>query len=206
MEELTSEDLAGPSNVEDREDDGTSKGRTKGVPLSQACYKRSKTIGNAATAFSGAFPRCNMCIMVGSTARENAWYVSELRQVSNDPVWQTAMKTFIETQFSKKERDSDAMFVIPDSNSEPADHEKALSLAVKKGVLSEYQYKEYLKVLAEVKKGKGKREIHFLRSLISSSSDIRNISCPSSPAAGAVSESTCPRLILDFAFFSGHRQ
>ena len=157
MEELTSADIAGPSNIQttviDREE-GTSKGPNK-VPKTQICSKKAKALKKKAEEFAKEFGSCNICLMIGSSVKRKKWHVSQLRNVSNDAQWENAMQTFIETRFAEKEEDKTSIFVNPDSNVSASHHDMALNLAVQRGIFSRYQYEGYLQILEEVKKGKG---------------------------------------------------
>ena len=157
MEQPASTANAEPSNAQTtiQNEDGTTKSKGKKQTVPKATYGRAKTIGKNVDVFSLVFPKANICCMLGSSISGEKWHYAEIRQSSNDQVWQQALQAFIPEQFAEKERNPRARLILPDTNCDPAEHEKALQLAMDGDVFTRHQYARYLEILAKVKKGNG---------------------------------------------------
>lgn len=156
-EKLTEEEFARIEKVEvEEEPDAEEEAKSTGVPLSQIIYKRAIRLRNRARDFAKNYRNCNMVFMVGSAFRAAHWHVADLRQISNDPVWEIALRDFIQESFREKDRNPSAQFIVPDgSNCDPEDHSKALSLAVEEGIFSRKQYELFSGILQKLRKKRG---------------------------------------------------
>ncbi|KAG7672514.1 hypothetical protein NADE_004850 [Nannochloris sp. 'desiccata'] len=106
MAELTEEQIRRiEQEVEDEEEpDAEEEAKSTGVPLSQIIYKKAIRLRNRARDFAKNYRNCNMVFMVGSAFRAAHWHVADLRQISNDPVWEIALRDFIQESFREKDR------------------------------------------------------------------------------------------------------
>ncbi|KAL4532051.1 hypothetical protein Ndes2437B_g02482 [Nannochloris sp. 'desiccata'] len=160
MAELTEEQIRRiEQEVEDEEEpDAEEEAKSTGVPLSQIIYKKAIRLRNRARDFAKNYRNCNMVFMVGSAFRAAHWHVADLRQISNDPVWEIALRDFIQESFREKDRNPSAQFIVPDgSNCDPEDHSKALSLAVEEGIFSRKQYELFSGILQKLRKKREKK-------------------------------------------------